>query len=136
MKNEVCVIDTNIWISYLLSKKYHHLVKLILDHKIKAVTCENLVNEFKNVLQRDKFKKYIRQKEIDEAVKIHLKLCSFLQVESKTDELSDKKDNFLLDLYRKADASLMVTGDKQLISEASKLGFNVITMVDFENLMD
>ena len=119
MKKEVIILDTNIWISYLLSKKYHNLVKLILDPKIKVVSCENLVNEFKNVLQKDKFKKYIRQKEIDEAVKIHFKLCSFLEIESKTDELSDKKDNFLLDLYRKADASLMVTGDKQLISEAS-----------------
>jgi len=135
MKQEVCVIDTNIWISYLLSKKYHHLVKIILASKIKVVSCENLVYEFKDVLQRDKFKKYIRQKEIDEAVKIHLKLCSYLQVESKTDELSDKKDNFLLDLYRKADASLMVTGDKQLISEASRLGYNVVTMAEFENLI-
>jgi putative PIN family toxin of toxin-antitoxin system len=136
MKQKICVIDTNIWISYLLSKKYHHLVKLILDHKIIVVTCESLVSEFKHVLKREKFKNYIRQKEIDEAVKIHLKLCSLLQVESKTDKLSDKKDNFLLDLYREADASLMVTGDKQLISEASRLGYNVITMAEFEKIVN
>jgi uncharacterized protein len=136
MKQEICVIDTNIWISYLLSKKYHQLVKLILEHEYKIVTCENLVNEFKSVLQRDKFKKYIRQKEIDEAVKIHLKLCSFLQVEAKADELTDKKDNYLLDLYRDSNASFLVTGDKQLISEASRLGYNVITLAEFENLMD
>jgi uncharacterized protein len=136
MKQKVCVLDTNIWISFLLSRKYHHLVKLIIEHDLKIVTCENLVNEFEHVLQRKKFKKYIKQNEIDEAVKIHLKLCSFIQIELKANELSDKKDNFLLDLYLKADASLLVTGDKQLISEASKLGFNVITLAQFENTVE
>ncbi len=136
MKQKIFVIDTNIWISYLLSKKYHQLVKLILEHELKTVTCKNLVNEFKHVLQREKFKKYIRQKEIDEAIKIHLKLCNFIQVGLKSDVLTDKKDNYLLDLYRATNASFLVTGDKKLISEASKLGFNVITLAQFENLME
>jgi putative PIN family toxin of toxin-antitoxin system len=135
MSREVCVIDTNIWISFLLSKKYDTLVKIILENKLEIVTCKNLVTEFTQVLQRTKFKKYIRQKDIDEAVRIHLKLCSFIPVELKTNELTDKKDNYLLDLYRSANASLLVTGDKQLIAEASRFGVNVITLTQFEKLM-
>lgn len=134
MKKEVFILDTNIWISYLLSKKYDTLVKIILENNFEIVTCKNLVIEFEQVLQRTKFKKYIRKKEItEEAVKIHLRLCKFIDVELKADELTDKKDNYLLDLYRAANASLLVTGDKQLHTEASKLGFNVFTLAQFEN---
>lgn len=133
MKEEVYILDTNIWISYLLSKKYHLLVQLITESKLEVVTCKNLVTEFDQVLRRNKFKKYIRQKEINEAVKIHLKLCKFIEVELKTDSLSDRKDNYLLDLYKEAKATVLVTGDKQLMSDAKKPGFNVITLAMLEN---
>ena len=68
-----------------------------------------------------------------EAVKIHLKLCKFIHIELKANELTDTKDNYLLDVYREAHASIIVTGDKQLNLQASELGFNVITLVQFEN---
>lgn len=133
MKKEVFILDTNIWISYLLSKKYDTLVKIILENTFEIATCKNLVTEFEQVLQRKKFKKYIRKNEINEAVKIHLKLCKFIDIELKANELTDRKDNYLLDLYRAAKASLLVTGDKQLHTEASKLGYKVITLAQFEN---
>jgi putative PIN family toxin of toxin-antitoxin system len=133
MKKEVYILDTNIWISFLLSKKYDTLVKIILENNFEVVTCKNLVTEFEQVLQRKKFKKYIRKNEINEAVKIHLKLCTFIHIELKANELTDRKDNYLLDLYRAAHASIIVTGDKQLNTQASKLGFKVITLVQFEN---
>lgn len=133
MKKEVYILDTNIRISYLLSKKYDTLVRIILENNFEIATCKNLVTEFEQVLQRKKFKKHIRQNEINEAVKIHLKLCKSIHIELKANELTDKKDNFLLDLYRAANASLLVTGDKNLKTEASKLGFKVITLAQFEN---
>ena len=135
MKQEIFIIDTNIWISYLLSKRYHQLINLILKNNLEIPTCKNLIIELEQVLQRKKFKKYIRKKEIDEAVKIHLKICKFMQVDLRTNELTDIKDNYLLDLYKKANAEALVTGDKQLINQASKLGFKVITLTQFENLM-
>lgn len=135
MRREVFILDTNIWISYLMSKKYQHLVKIILENDLKVVTCNNLVTEFIHVLQRKKFKKYIGKKEIDEAVKIHLKLCKLVQITPTTNELTDTKDNYLLDLFRDANATILVTGDKQLAAEASKLGFKVISLAKFEQKM-
>lgn len=136
MKQEVFVLDTNIWISYLLSRKYHHLTKLILGNNLEIVTCKQLVIELEQVLQRKKFKKYIGKNEIDEAVKIHLKLCKFIQFELKANDLTDTKDNYLIDLYREANATALVTGDKLLSEEASKLGLNVISLAKFENMTD
>ena len=136
MKREVFILDTNIWISYLLSKKYDHLVKIILENNLKVVKCQNLIAEITQVLQRDKFKKYISGNEIAEAVKIHLKLCKLVQVKLKSNNLTDKKDNYLIDLYREAKATALVTGDKLLSEEAFKLGLNVISLAKFETIMD
>ena len=133
MNHQVYILDTNIWISYLLSRKYHHLIGLIQRNKLEVVTCQLLITEFTEVLQRKKIKKYIHKKEIDEAIKIHMKVCKFVDIKLKTKKLTDPKDNYLLDLYKETKASTLVTGDKQLITQASKLGFNVITLKQFEH---
>jgi len=50
-----------------------------------------------------------------------------------SDYLTDKKDNYLLDLYHAASATLLVTGDKQILEQAPKFGFNAITLKQFED---
>jgi len=133
MKQEVIILDTNIWISYLLSRKYHILTNIILSNRLEIVTCDKLINEFNEVLQREKFRRYIKTKDIAEAVKIHIRLCRLVQVEKKTDYLSDKKDNYLIDLYMASKATLLVTGDKQILDQAPKFGFKAITLKQFED---
>jgi putative PIN family toxin of toxin-antitoxin system len=91
-----------------------------------------LETEITEVLQRKKFSKYISKKDIKEAINIHLKLCRFVEVEPKSDYLTDKKDNYLIDLYQTSGATILVTGDKQLLEQAPKFGLNVITLKQFE----
>lgn len=133
MKRDIIILDTNIWISYLLSRKFHILTKIILSNKLNILTCKQLINEISDVLQREKFRRYINKKEIKEAIQIHLKLCRYVEVEMKTDYLTDKKDNYLIDLYQTASATLLVTGDKQILEQAPKFGFNAITLKQFED---
>ena len=52
----------------------------------------------------------------------------------KTDYLTDKKDNYLLDLYMTSKATLLVTGDKLILEQAPIFGFNAITLKQFEEL--
>lgn len=132
MRN-IIILDTNIWISYLLSRRYDILTNIILSNKLDIVTCNNLINEISEVLQREKFRRYINKKGVTEAIKIHLKLCRFVDVEMKTDFLTDKKDNYLIDLYQTASATLLVTGDKQILEQAPKFGFNAVTLKQFED---
>ena len=133
MKHHIIILDTNIWISYLLSRKYHILTNIILSKHLEIATCDMLINEFNEVLQREKFKRYLKMKDIREAVKIHIRLCLLVEVEMKSDYLTDKKDNYLIDLYIASKATLLVTGDKQLLEQAPKFGFNAITLKQFEN---
>lgn len=132
MRNSI-VLDTNIWISYILAGRYDILANIILSKKLDIVTCNNLINEISEVLQREKFRKYINKKEVSEAVKIHIKLCRFIEVQMRTNYLTDKKDNYLIDLYQTVGATLLVTGDKQVLEQAPKFGIHTITLKQFED---
>jgi len=59
MKNDVFILDSNIWISYLISGRFHILIDRIMELNLDIVTCSQLVDEIGNVLQREKFKKYV-----------------------------------------------------------------------------
>lgn len=137
MTRNIIILDTNIWISYLLSRRYDMLANIILSNKLDIVTCNNLITEISEVLQREKFRKYVSKKDIEEAIRIHIKLCRFIEfeIEMKSDYLTDKKDNYLIDLYQTSKAALLVTGDKRILDQAPKFGFNVVTLKQFEDQM-
>jgi uncharacterized protein len=54
------VIDTNIWISFLIGKKITSLRDLIAQGKAKVYFSNELINEFLTVIQRPKLQKYFK----------------------------------------------------------------------------
>jgi putative PIN family toxin of toxin-antitoxin system len=97
-----------------------------------VLTCENLVEEIQGVLSRPKFKKYLKHSDIKEVISLHLKLCQLIGTQETTNQLTDTRDNFLLDLYNKGKATILVSGDKALLREASELNYRVMTLREFE----
>ena len=132
MQNEVFILDSNIWISYVITKRLNTLVTLIHHHQLTVLTSQYLISEIQEVLSRPKFKKYLKHSEIKELIAIHLKLCRFVDTDETSDQLTDPKDNFLLNLYNKGKASIIVSGDKEFLHEASELNYRVITFKEFE----
>jgi putative PIN family toxin of toxin-antitoxin system len=132
MQKEVFILDSNIWISYVITRQMHKLVTLIHKHHLTILTSQQLVEEVQEVLFRPKFKNYIKRSDIKEAIALHLKLCRFVRIEETTNQLSDPKDNFLLNLYNEGKATALVSGDKELLREASELSYHVMTLKEFE----
>lgn len=132
MQNEVFIFDSNIWISYLITRRLDKLVTLILQHQLTVLTSRQLIEEIQGVLLRPKFKKYIKRSDIKEFVAIHLKLCSFVETDVTANVLKDLKDNFLLDLYDVGKATILVSGDKEFLHEASQLNYQVMTLRELE----
>jgi len=66
MPNKVTriIIDTNLWISFLITKDFSKLDKLLLKNTVKLVFSKELLDEFLEVVQRPKFKKYFSQSDI------------------------------------------------------------------------
>ena len=132
MQKEVFILDSNIWISYVITKRLSILVTLIHNHQLTVLTSRYLVEEIQEVLSRSKFKKYLKHSDIKEVIAIHLKLCLFVGTDETTYLLTDPKDNFLLNLYNKGKATVLVSGDKELLHEASGLNYRVMSLREFE----
>jgi uncharacterized protein len=109
------IVDTNIWISFLIGKELQGLKELITSDKVRLITCEQLVTELKIVTTRPKLEKYFDKEKI-------IELVTFLDIVSEKVNLKriesicrDPKDDFLLALAKQGKANILITGDKDLL---------------------
>jgi putative PIN family toxin of toxin-antitoxin system len=135
MQREVIILDSNIWISYLITRRLETLVELIQHHQLTILTSQHLIEEITEVLLRPKFKKYLKHSDIKEFIAIHIKLCQHIDTDESSTQLTDTKDNFLLNLYDKGRATILVSGDKELLREASELKYHVLTLNELESFL-
>jgi putative PIN family toxin of toxin-antitoxin system len=109
------IIDTNLWISFLLTKDLSKLDSLLKGNYIILLFSKELLEEFIAVTQRPKFKKYFSQVDIQNLLsKINTK-ADFITIKSEVSLCRDPKDNFLLALAKDGKASHLITGDKDLL---------------------
>ena len=98
-KNRI-IIDTNIWISFLLSNEYSKLDSLINDKRMVLVFSEALLEEFIQVAQRPKFKNYFSTKDLEILLLQIKNEGEFIIVKSDINICRDPKDNFYYHLPR------------------------------------
>ena len=109
------VIDTNLWISFLLASDYSKIDSLLSKEAIVLLFSQELIDEFVEVAQRPKFRKYFS---IDDLENLLLKVrtkAEFVSVTSVIDICRDPKDNFLLTLAQDGKATHLITGDNDLL---------------------
>lgn len=58
MRSRKFVLDTNIWISYLINKKENELIDIIVQNELVIYSCDELLYEIRNVLNYKHLKKY------------------------------------------------------------------------------
>jgi len=115
MQSKHVIIDTNLWISYLITNKYQFLDSLILTSKIKLIFSEELLDEFLNVTNRPKFTKYFGKSDINKLFKLIEKYAIFIVVKTNVNLSRDSNDDFLLNLALDSNADYLVTGDSDLL---------------------
>jgi putative PIN family toxin of toxin-antitoxin system len=109
------VIDTNIWISFLIGKSLIGLTDAIIDNRVKILFSDDLFSELFEVLQRPKFKKYFSAAAIENLMILLHEKIELVDVINHFDDCRDKKDNFLLDLAVSGHANYLITGDADLL---------------------
>lgn len=125
------IIDTNIWISFLLIKNNPNLDALLSDKFIVLLFSEELINEFIEVTKRSKFKKYFSLADI-QVLLTQLKFrADFINVTSKVSICRDPKDNFLLALSKDGNATHLITGDKDLLDLKKFEKTQILSMADY-----
>lgn len=125
------IIDTNLWLYFLISKQFSKLDKILADNRITLLYSQELIDEFIEVAQRPKFKKYFTVSDLQSLLLEMSKRALFIDVAGKVTVCRDPKDNFLLALAKDGKASYLVTGDKDLL-ELRKFGkTKIVTLAEY-----
>ena len=114
-KKSRIVIDTNIWISFLLTKDFSAFDKIVSTPNLTLLFSGKLLEEFIEVTQRPKFSKYFSPSDLEELLFQMKEHGEFINVTSSTTICRDPKDNFLLSLSKDGKATHLITGDKDLL---------------------
>ena len=131
MTNKKIILDTNLWISFLISKKFNRIDELIENKKITLIFSDELIEEFVDVVSRPKFKKYFSKRDIEKILEYFDQFGELTKVTSDLKICRDEKDNFLLSLSVDSDADYLISGDKDLLV-LEKIGeTKIMTFTDF-----
>ena len=127
------IIDTNLWISYLISKNYKWIDNLIINHNYRLVFSQELIDEFLSVAKRPKIKKYFTSEDLEKLIKLFDKYGFYYKVTSTIILCRDSKDNFLLSLAKDSKANYLLTGDSDLLELKNVGRTQILTATDFKN---
>ena len=129
------IIDTNLWISYLITKGFKRLDKLIYNDKARLIFSQELIDEFIEVAKRPKFRKYFSDDDVHRLLELFDTYGEYVEVKSSTNICRDSKDNFLLSLSLDSQANYLITGDNDLLDLKNFGKTNILTITDFELLL-
>ena len=130
-KKHRIIVDTNLWISFLLTKDLAKLDLLFSSNKLTLLFSQELLDEFVVVAQRPKFKKYFSLADLEDLLlQINTK-AEFIAVTSSVAVCRDAKDNFLLSLAVDGKATHLLTGDKDLLILGQQTRTSILTIAEY-----
>jgi putative PIN family toxin of toxin-antitoxin system len=131
------VIDTNIWISALISPPFYRYIKNIITSKNVKIFCsEILFEEIKDTAKKSKLLKYFTPRDADDLVQQLYYISEIIVVQSVIEICRDPKDNFLLALAKDGNADYLITGDKDLLVLKKYGKTKIITINELEQIMN
>jgi putative PIN family toxin of toxin-antitoxin system len=133
MQNKVnrIIIDTNLWISFLITNDYTKLDEIVLSGNAILVFSQELLDEFLAVAKRPKFRRFFTLSDIEDLLETISDYADLVKVKTKVEACRDRKDNFLLALAIDGNADFLLTGDNDLL-ELTTIGETaIITISDF-----
>ncbi len=133
MRNKVkrIILDTNLWVSFLLKNDFSKLDTLLFERNCILVFSNELLAEFIEVTKRPKLRRYFAQSDIENLLETIDEFADFVNVQSEITVCRDPKDNFLLALAIDGNADFLITGDKDLLILKKFGETKIVTLTDF-----
>ena len=125
------IIDTNLWISFLITKDYTQIDHIIFTEQSILVFSQELLDEFIEVANRPKFRRFFSKTDIENILETIDEYAEFIVVKTTFNLCRDPKDNFLLSLSLDGKADYLITGDKDLLDISNLDKTQILTMSDF-----
>jgi len=125
------IIDTNLWISFLLTKDFSKFDRILSEELLTLLFSEELLEEFLEVAKRPKFRKYFSIPDLHELLTQIKDRAEFIIVNSVTKICRDPKDNYLLSLAKNGKATHLITGDKDILDIKMFGKTKILTLTDY-----
>ncbi len=109
------IIDTNLWVSFIISNKQSLLDPFLFNEEARLQFSTELITEIQETIKKPRLKKYFGTNAHDEMLLTFEPFIDLIQVESIITVCRDPKDNFLLALAKDGKADYLLTGDKDLL---------------------
>ena len=130
------ILDTNWYISATVNKNSRRKIfNLISNKDLDILYSKELFAEYNTVIQRDKFKKYVSQHQVDRFLILTIEELRKIKIKRKIGISRDPKDNYLLAMALDRNADYLITGDIHLL-ELKAIGKTLIlTLYEFEKIL-
>ena len=136
-KNRISVvIDTNLFISFLIGKRLKKLKQALIHSKVTLIFSEQNILELRFVSQRPKFQRYFNLDDVDELIDLIYSIGKIITVLSEPGICRDAKDNFLLGLAEEGEVDYLVTSDNDLLVLESYKNTEIINISRFEQILN
>lgn len=129
------VVDTNIWISFIIGRSLDFLIKAIKTKTVEVFFSQELHDELFSVLTRPKFQHLISEIKIAEIREIINSKVTIINPDCTITDCRDPKDDFLLELDVSAKADYLISGDLDLLVLNPYRNIHIIKAKDFEKLL-
>ena len=129
------IIDTNIWISFLIGKSLQGIQNHINSRHIKIITCDEQIVELTSVFNKPKIKKYFTKEQVIEFFELLEESSLRIKIKTKSDLCRDPKDNYLVSLALDSKADYLITGDHDLLELKIIDSAEVINYTNFNKII-
>ena len=134
--NSKIIIDTNLWLSFLIGQKSARILRgVLIDSTISIVMTDILRAEIVGVASRPKFSKYFAPDAIERLQSFLSSRCENYQLGDIPKRCRDPKDDYLLELARMSGADILVTGDKDLTDMKQFGQCKILTLTELDTLL-
>jgi hypothetical protein len=127
------VVDTNLWISFLIGRKLAILTDLFKRSDIQILSSSEQPAELSDVSTRFNFRKYFTEVQADELVNLLYASAEFVDIRERVRACRDENDDFLLDIAVNGHADIFITGDNDLLVLNPFRVIDIVIYIDFEN---
>ncbi len=128
------IIDTNLWISFLLGHQVQFVRRMLTDVRFEVYVCVRLIEEIRDVASRDKISKHLGPTDLADLQAIIHAYCHFATIEADValTAVRDPKDLYLLALADTIGADYIVSGDADLTDLGQYHQTKIIKLSDFK----
>jgi len=130
------IIDSNIWVSFMIGKNLRRLLQYIRNEQITIITCTEQLQELSDAFQKPKLHKYFQSNQIATFFSFLRGVSLIVPITANISLCRDPKDDYLLALSISSDAHYLVTGDKDLLEMQKVNNTIIIKYTDFETVID